>query len=149
MALQDQLAQTFGYTDIAVKNYGVTDIAANVGVALDRTNYVGDGTHNEIGVVITTNGASPVAGIGVTMQTIKAGQTGTIRSYGPIVQVGLYLASGSVLPGDFLDWSATAAKNGKVAPHIAGKITAGIAVSGTAVDGDPVLMMLCALAPNA
>jgi hypothetical protein len=142
-ATYDQLAQTYGGTDLVVHNYGGSDIPANVPLVLDTTNYVGDTNqaHTVPGVAAVTTQANPPTCILFSLEIIKAGANGRARGVGPTVVATLYLASGSVAPGDVLDATPTAGHVGTVTSHTAAKASVGFALSG-GVSGDPVLLML-------
>jgi hypothetical protein len=130
----DQLAQTYGGLDVTFKNYGGSDIAANLAVALDATNYVGDSTstHTVPGIVLpTAAGGDPTLCIGVTMETVKAGGHGRVRVKG-IAAVQFYHASLTVAPGVMVDASAHSGDAGHVTLHTAAKASIGQTISGGA-----------------
>lgn len=139
----DQLASTFGQSDLAVHNYGGTDIPAGVPLVLDTTNYVGDSNqaHTVIGVVPVTTQANPPTVLLFSLETIKAGGNGRARAAAPVVVATLYLASGSVAPGAVLDATPTSGHVGTVTSHTGGQPSVGFALSG-GVSGDPILVML-------
>jgi hypothetical protein len=106
-----------------VKNYGVSDIAEGLCVKPDTSN---TGSNSApMGVILTADDAKAWA---VTMQIIKAGQSGEVQTLGQTWAT----ASGTIHVGDPLMTDSA----GKVLAQTAGKYQIGIAVS-EAVSGDP------------
>lgn len=108
MADTYQFANTPLPSDMACKNYGVTDIPAYTAVLLDTTAANLVPTADAFGIVNPTAAASIPYCIGVTMQIIHAGETGSVRTQG-VVQM---IAAGTVTAGDVVQCSTTAAKLG-------------------------------------
>lgn len=137
MAIQDQIAQTPIFSgDEVFYNYGTTDIPANTVVALDTTNCIGDSNGDATpGIVLPTLGGNPTLCVGITLETIKAKQTGRVRTSG----LAWAVADGAISPGAIVDASPNSNKAGLVTAHSAAKNSLGAARS-KAADGDPVLI---------
>ena len=127
--------------DLTFKNYGVTDIAAGVGVLAD-TAHLGDES-NAPGIVVPTASGGIVGTLGVTVTPIPAGGTGRVRLAG----VSTCIADGTVTFGTAVQISDTASHLGQVKTCGAGLVQLGIAVTG-ATDGLPV-NILHSIARNA
>lgn len=134
-----QVASQWLASDIPVYNYSSsTDIAANTVVAVDATNTVNNGTTNTgIGIVLPSTGGNPTLCIGVTVEVVKASQTGRVRTVGGIATV---VCDGAVTANTIVDASASVA--GRVAAHTAGKNSIGIALM-TGADGDTIDILVC------
>jgi hypothetical protein len=140
-----QLASTFSYTDFSFKNYGLTDLAQDLVVTVDTTNYVADASTSidSIGVAYPTLGGTVQPVIGVTLETIPAGGTGRVRCFGPIVRGTCH---GAVTVGTYVEATVTAGKSGMIRTHT-GLTSCGLALTSGA-DGDVIVYML-GVAPNA
>ena len=143
MAITIQYASQPLPGDVARVNYSGTDIPANIFVQLDATNVVGVSTNTGVGVVIPTAAGAIPHGIGCTMETLKAGDAGRVRTQGDV----LAIANGAVTAGQVLMISTTAAKLGWVSTQTAAQPQCGIALS-SAADGESVLVQI-AFAKNA
>jgi Uncharacterized conserved protein (DUF2190) len=132
-----QISQTPSQTDQPYRNYGGTDIPANVAVSVDATNQIGPVGNEGVGIIPVAASGNVV--IGVTMEKIKAGEQGRVRALGPTAWMQ---ADGAITAGTYVDASAATNKVGWVKAHAAGKATIGIALNGAAADGDLVLVML-------
>lgn len=131
----DQLTQTF-VLDESCKNYGVSDIAAGVIVKIDATNFVGDTAGDVLkGIALPSTGGDPSLCFGITMELIKAGGVGRVRTLG----IATAIADGSITVGTTVDASASVA--GRAKAHTGGKASIGFARSG-ASDGDPVSIFI-------
>lgn len=140
-----QLATTPLPSDLPCYNYGGSDIPANTVVCLDGTNTITNSVSTlatGLGVVLPTTGGNPSVGFGVTMEVIKAGQTGRVRTAG----VALVTGDGAITAGTVVDVSVTTA--GRVKAHTAGKYSFALALS-TSADGEQLLINVLGAAPNA
>ena len=126
----------YSYGDVVFKNYGVTDIGANLGVLADTSN-VGD-VDNPPGIVLPTASGGQDGSIGITTMTIKAGKMGLVRMAGRITCT----ASGTVTFGDHVKIDDTTSKLGWVSTAGSNKEQVGQAL-GTASDGNKVDIWLC------
>jgi hypothetical protein len=110
-------------------NFGVSDIAAGVGVLADTGNLpVGDLAG---GIVLPTASGGVVGTLGVTVERIPAGRSGRVRTKG----VSVCAADGSITYGTTVQISDTSAKLGRVKTCGSGVIQLGTALDG-AVDGE-------------
>lgn len=134
--LNVQLSTAPSYGDFPFMNYGNTDIPAGVFVSVDATNLVGVSTNEGPGVVIINASGDPT--VGVTMEIIKAGNTGRVRTQG----IAAVQSDGAVTAGT---WVAASAGGGKVGYGIAAinnKSVGGIALNTSAADADLLLVLL-------
>lgn len=149
MAINFQGAGAPSHSDFTFKNYSAsTDIAANVAVKMDTTNVL-NGTDNATWGTVDTPGVIPVTGdgqlvVGVTMEIIKAGQTGRVRTAG----IAPMLADGAITAGVAVMASSTALKVGFAKAQTAALAQIGYSLNTTANDSEPVLVLV-AIAKNA
>lgn len=139
MTYNVQMAGTPGYTDLPFFNYAVTDIPAGCCVKIDAANAIkaANPSIEGIGVLITDTAGDVV--VGVTVDIIKASQSGRVRCPAPIA---VCLADGTVTANTYVMASGTGTtKKGYVKTQTTGLATAGIALTGAA-DTEPVLVML-------
>lgn len=134
-----QVATVYMEGDLAVKNYGVTDIPAGVGVNLDTGHLISSGvvTDDSIGVVVPTASATVIEAIGVTLEVIKAGGTGRVRTTGTVEMI----ANGTVTADDCVMVGSTTAKLGWGATQTTGLPQIGKALS-TATNGNTFLLLI-------
>lgn len=134
---QNQGAELYFGQDIAVKNYGLLDIAEGTGVLLDASNL--GGVSGPPGVINPTSSGGVAGTFGVATTAIAAGKIGTVRMAG----TKWMTASGTVTALDLVQISDTSAKMG-YAKTAAGSGTEllGKAMT-TATDGLPVLVFIC------
>jgi hypothetical protein len=121
--------------DIAVKNNGVADIAADLVVLWDSSN-VGD-QDSPPGVKLPTNSGGVVGTAGITCGIIKAGKSGLMR----VVGSRMVTAHGTVTMGEYVQASDTTSHLGQVKTCIAATEQIGQAM-GTATDA-PVEILIC------
>jgi hypothetical protein len=144
MALTNfQFSNTPSLDDQPFFNYTAVDIPAFTPVSPDTVNVLGGlaTTGPLTGTAVQGVSVVPVAAIGnvvigVTMEIIKAGNSGRVRALGPLVPL---VADGAIVAGVTVDASSTAGRSAK--SHTAAKFQIGVALS-TAADADPVLVML-------
>jgi hypothetical protein len=143
MADTYQHSSAYAAGDLAFHNYGLTDIPANVGVNLDltSTSLVANSTTAPIpdayGIVLPTASATVLEGIGVTMEVIKAGTRGRVRTQG----IAPMIANGTVTAGDCVMISSTTAKLGWAVTQTSALPQCGKALT-TATDGNLVDVLL-------
>lgn len=121
--------------DLTFKNFGVTDIAAGLGVLADAGHVpAGDAPG---GVLLPTNGGGVAGTIGVTVELIKAGATGRVRV------LGVYpcTAAGTVTYGGIVQIQDVTAHLGQVKTCIAATRQLGMALD-TATDGQQVRVLI-------
>lgn len=121
--------------DIAVKNAGLTDIPANVAVNLDTGNLIP--TVDSICVVRPTTSATVIEAIGVTLEIIKAGTTGRVRTQGIVPMI----ASGTVTADQCVMAGTASGKEGYGATQTTALPQIGKALS-TATDGNTFLLLI-------
>lgn len=122
--------------DVIFKNYGLTDIEANLGVLADTSN-VGD-QDNAPGIVLPTASGGQTGSLGVTVEKIRAGKSGRVRLLGSITCT----AAGTVTYGEYVKIDDTALKLGWVSTAGSAKEQIGQAL-GTATNGNLVEIWLC------
>jgi len=121
--------------DLTFKNYGASDIAANLVVLVDGSNV--PPTKEPGGVVLPTASGGVAGTLGITVETIKAGGVGRVRVAG----VCSVKANGAVTYGQLLQASDTTAKLGWVKTCGAATRQIGLALA-TASDGEPVPVLI-------
>lgn len=143
MAIQDQLANApLAYDEVFFNYSASVDIAAGVVVVLDQTNYVGDGSgHTVPGVVIAPTTLGTAYPVGVSMETIKAGSSGRVRTIGIVVVTND--ANASITPGVPLIPSTSVAGAVRADPIATSAKPIGFARSGGAAS-DPIIMFVAA-----
>jgi hypothetical protein len=138
MAIQNQITSIpVPGGDVAFKNYGGSDIGANLGVLIDVSN---TGTSQDPpGVVLPTVAPAqmPMA-VGVTLDTLKAGGRGRVRVLGGAVCT----ADGAIAYGQWVEVSNANTKLGRVRLAQGNTPALGICISQTAADGDQLLVLL-------
>lgn len=122
--------------DVVFKNYGASDIEANLGVLADTSN-VGD-QDNAPGIVLPTASGGQAKSIGITVEKIRAGKTGRVRMLGSITCT----AAGTVTFGEFVKIDDTSGKLGWVSTAGSAKEQIGQAL-GTATNGNLVEIFVC------
>lgn len=133
--------------DIAVYNYGVTDIPAGIAVQVDATNTMNNSASAPktlLGVIPATEGGNPSLCIGITLTVVPASGQGIVAGPGQIAPI---VCDGAVTAGGAIDASPTAGKGGYAKAHVAAKNSLGIALA-TGADGDTI-QALVAPAVNA
>jgi len=110
MAIVNQLSRAPGMPngEKVLKNYGVTDIAAGMGVLYDGTNK-GD-AHNPPGIVLPTASGGVAKTAGVTLEIIKAGACGRVVTRGEAVGT----SNATLTPGALVKISDTSGNEGKI-----------------------------------
>ncbi len=129
----------FPGADLALYNFGGTDIAAGLGVLADTANTMSAQNKEAPGVALPAIAGSIDASLGVTVDTIKAGAVGRVRLSGGVPMT----ADGAITAGDYITLSSAAGKLGfaKTAAKGSGVIVIGQALD-TVADGDTVLAWL-------
>jgi len=128
-----QLSTAPGLLDFPFMNNTGSDIAAGLAVVVDSTNALSS-SNTVDGVSVKLPAADGALGVGVTMEVIKAGNFGRVRTGGQAAGT----ASGAITAGAaVMVESAT----GKIKASGAGNAQIGIALT-TAADGDPVLVQI-------
>ena len=135
------MADTFQFSsapmagDLPVKNAGLTDIPAAVCVHIDGANLIP--TVDSTCVVRPTTSATVLQPLGITLEVIKAGGTGRIRTQG----VAPLLASGTVTAGDIVMSGTVSTKEGYGATQTTALPQVGQALS-TATDSNTFLCLI-------
>lgn len=143
MADTTQHSSAYAAGDIAFHNYGLTDIPAYVAVNLDTTStsLVSNSTTAPIpdayGCVLPTASATVIEALGVTMEIIKAGQRGRVRTQG----IAPMLCNGTVTADQCVMVSSTTAKLGWAITQTSGLPQIGKALT-TNTDGNTVDVLL-------
>ena len=138
-----QLASTPLPSDLPFYNYGVSDIPANTVVILDAANTVNNAVpgNTALGAKLPATGGNPSLALGVTMEILKVGQTGRVRTQG----IAIVTCDGAVTAGAAVDASPTVA--GAAKAHVAAKNSLGQALI-SAADTEQTLVLINP-APNA
>lgn len=138
MAVNFQEASTPLPGDLPFYNYTGTDIGPNLGVIPDPTNIVGT-AGDGLGVTLPPTSATIFLGVGVTMETVKAGgSAGKVRTAG----IAVMLAFAAYNPGQVLQLCGTAGSLGFAQAQAGGKAQIGIALSASGANGDQILVLL-------
>lgn len=129
-----QLSTAPSLNDFAFKNNTGSDIASGVCVIIDATNALSSALTDD-GISVKLPTADGQLSVGVTMEIIKNGNVGRVRTGGMAVVTasGVVTAGGPVM-------AESATGKGKAAG--AAKAQVGIALS-TAADADPLLVLVC------
>lgn len=123
-------ASTYGGLDVTVKNTDSVSLAAYTAVKIDATNIL-SGTQQHIGVLQTTTDDKIV---GFMLETVAVGKTGRVRFIFSAIARGV--ASAAITAGGYVQASTV----GKVKAAGTAKPGAGMALTTTASDGDPLLI---------
>lgn len=105
-------------------------------VKLDASHLL-SGTQPVVGALLTTDDAAP---LGVVLENIAVGATGRIAVYGIVPAI----AEAAVTAGTYVQSAST----GKCKVNAGAKPTLGLALTGTAADGDQILLLLGVAAQN-
>jgi hypothetical protein len=137
MALPFQVASTPLPTDLPFTNYGAGDIPSNVAVIIDAQNVLGlagDG----VGITLPAAGGPGIPyAFGVTMERIRPGASGRVRTQGEVV----CKSDGAVAAGTRVCVSVAQNKAGFVRATAPGEPQLGLALTSS-TDGDEVLVLL-------
>lgn len=125
------------YTDIPVKNYGVSTLNANTAVIVDTSNVVSPTSSSNTlpGVAVPGSAGVPVAG--VLTADIAAGANGLLRTGG----AALIKCEGSITAGTLVQASTTSGKVGWAKALTSAKAQIGMALSSS-TDGELILVLL-------
>ena len=142
-----QVSSVWEAGDVAAFNYSGSDIPAFRLVKIDATNTASNAVTGApipamVGVALPATGGNPDPCWGVTMEIIKAGNSGRVRTRG----IAPVLTDGVTTAGTVVDASATVA--GAVKAHTAAKYSIGTALI-TAADTEVSLVDITGANPNA
>src|SRR5690242_14198830 len=84
MTIQLQLSDTPAGTDFAFLNLTGTDIPAGCAVGVDTAHVISAANQTQQGIAVALPSADGGTVIGVAMETLKNGQPGRVRCFGPI-----------------------------------------------------------------
>lgn len=135
-----QITQQKPANTLAVYNAGTVDIGPNLLVIPDASNiFDNDDAQPVFSVTLPTSTSAVSRPIGLTMTTIKAGDSGTIASFGP-VRVGTCYTT--ITCGAAVANTITSGSTGKLTTAVSGYPSVGIALAtGAATDEIPFMLV--------